>query len=56
MDKNELLQNAIAQGNEYGFLSWDGILDLCDEDNKLVNWLTKKLEGMSGELSFELDF
>ena len=58
MNKKELLQNAIDQGNEYGFISWDGILDLCDEDNKLVKWLSKTLETMenNGELEFELDY
>ena len=58
MNKKELLQNAIDQGNEYGFISWDGILDLCDEDSKLVKWLSKTLETMenNGELEFELDY
>lgn len=56
MDRNELLQNAIDQGNKYGFISWDGILDLCDEDLRLINWLTEKLESMGDRLEFELDF
>ena len=58
MDKQELLQNAIEQGNEYGCLSWDGILDLCDEDPILTDWLVEELVDLNskGELEFELDF
>jgi hypothetical protein len=58
MDKQELLKNAIAQGNEYGYLSWDSILDLCDEDPELVDWLDKELADLDSkdELEFELDF
>ena len=58
MDKQELLKNAIAQGNEYGYLSWDSILDLCDEDPELVDWLDKELADLNSkdELEFELDF
>jgi hypothetical protein len=56
MTKVELLKNAIEQGNEYEGLSWDGILDLCDEDMKLVFWLNKTLEKMkeNNEISFDL--
>jgi hypothetical protein len=58
MNKKELLQEAINTGNEYGYISWDGLLDLTDEDSKLTNWLSEELEKMSkkGEISFELDF
>jgi hypothetical protein len=58
MNKKELLQDAIDQGNEYESISWDGILDLCDENMKLVRWLIKQLEKLSskGEINFELDF
>jgi hypothetical protein len=57
-EKQELLNEAIEQGNEYDFISWDGLLDLCDEDMKLVNWLDKKLNKMieQGEIDFELDW
>lgn len=56
-EKQELLNEAIEQGNEYDFISWDGLLDLCDEDMKLVNWLDKKLTKMKekGKIDFELD-
>ena len=58
MNKEELLQNAIDQGKQCGFISWDGMLDLCDEDSELIEWLTKQLEQLSseGKLEFELDF
>jgi hypothetical protein len=57
-EKQELLNEAIEQGNEYDFISWDGLLDLCDEDMKLVNWLDKKLTKMKekGKINFELDW
>ena len=56
MTKVELLKNAIEQGNEYEGLSWDGMVDLCDEDMKLVFWLDKTLEKMkkNNEISFDL--
>jgi hypothetical protein len=56
MTKKELLKNAIEQGNEYEGLSWDGMLDLCDEDIKLVRWLSSTLEKMkeNNEISFDL--
>ena len=58
MEKQELLKNAIDQGNDYGYLNWDSILDLCDEDPELVEWLDKELTDLDskGELEFELDF
>ena len=58
MTKEQVLQDAIQVGNKYGYISWDGVLDLCDEDSKLVNWLSKQLTKMSdkGEITFELDF
>lgn len=57
-EKQELLNEAIEQGNEYDFISWDGLLDLCDEDMRLVNWLDKKLTKMKekGKIDFELDW
>jgi hypothetical protein len=58
MSKKELLQEAINTGNEYGYISWDGLLDLTDEDGELTNWLSEELEKMSadGKIGFELDF
>ena len=53
MTKQEALQAALDQIKEYGFISEDGVLDLCDEDNKLVNYVHKQLAKMvdAGELS-----
>ena len=53
MTKQEALQAALDQIKEYGFISEDGILDLCDEDNKLVIFVHKQLAKMveNGELS-----
>ena len=42
--KKEALQNAIEQGKEYGYISWDGLLDLCDEDMVLGRYLIKELK------------
>lgn len=53
MTKQEALQAALDQIKEYGFISEDGILDVCDEDNKLVSFVHKQLTKMveNGELS-----
>ena len=45
-EKKEALQNAIDTGNEYGEISWDGLLDLCDEDMVLGRYLIKELKKM----------
>jgi hypothetical protein len=44
--KKEALQNAIDEGNEYGYISWDGLLDLCDEDMVIGRYLIKELKKM----------
>ena len=46
MTKKEALQNAIDEGNEYGYISWDGLLDLCDEDMVVGRYLIKELKKM----------
>jgi hypothetical protein len=53
MTKQEALQAALDQIKEYGFISEDGILDLCDEEMKLVSFVHKQLTKMveNGELS-----
>ena len=58
MKKVELLQNAIDQGIKYEGISWDGLLDLCDENIRLVRWLSTTLEQMkaNNEISFDLDW
>ena len=57
MTKEELLQNATEQGLEYGYLNYDSLLDLCDEDMELVHWLEIELMELDNndELDFELD-
>jgi hypothetical protein len=44
--KKEALQNAIDEGNEYGYISWDGLLDLCDKDMVIGRYLIKELKKM----------
>lgn len=53
MTKQEMLNEALNQIKEYGFISEDGILDLCDEDMKMVNYIHKQLTKMveNGELT-----
>ena len=55
MEKQELLQAALDIIKEYGYISEDGILDLCDEEMKLVNYIHKQLSKMvkNGELTNE---
>jgi hypothetical protein len=54
--KKEILKNAIAVGNEYGYISWDGMLDLCDEDMVIGRYLIKELKKMkdAGEIEFDI--
>lgn len=58
MKKQELLQECIGQGNEFGYISWDSILDICDEKSKKVRYCVDELERMrdNNEITFELDF
>jgi hypothetical protein len=58
MTKQELLQECIDHGNEYGYISWDSILDICDEKRKKIKYCTDELEKMkdNNEITFELDF
>jgi hypothetical protein len=57
MTKQEALEQAIEQGNEYGFISWDGVLDICDEDRSLVKYIDKQLTKLVNEkkVTFEYD-
>jgi hypothetical protein len=54
--KKEILKNAIEEGNEYGYISWDGMLDLCDEDMVIGRYLIKELKKMkdAGEIEFDI--
>jgi hypothetical protein len=55
--KSEALKNAIEQGNEYGYISWDGMLDLCDEDMVIGRYIIRELKKMknAGEIEFDID-
>jgi len=57
-NKEQALQNCIEQGSKYNFISWDGVLDVCDENMRLVNYVQKQLINMKneGKIEFELDF
>ncbi|CAB4138572.1 hypothetical protein UFOVP331_132 [uncultured Caudovirales phage] len=55
MEKQELLQAALDIIKEYDYISEDGILDLCDEDMELVDYIHEQLSEMveNGELTNE---
>lgn len=53
--KEEALQNAIDEGNEYGYISWDGLLDLCDEDMVVGRYLIKELKKMKDANAINFD-
>lgn len=55
--KSEALKDAIEQGNEYGYISWDGMLDLCDEDMVIGRYIIRELKKMKdeGEIEFDID-
>ena len=46
MNKQELLQEALNIIKEYDYISEDGILDLCDEDMELVDYIHEQLSEM----------
>ena len=53
--KKEALQNAIEQGKEYGYISWDGLLDLCDEDMVVGRYIIKELKKMKDANVIDFD-
>jgi hypothetical protein len=55
--KEEALKQTIEQGNEYGYISWDGMLDLCDEDMVIGRYIIRELKKMkdAGEIEFDID-
>jgi hypothetical protein len=53
--KKEALQNAIEQGNESGYISWDGLLDLCDEDMVIGRYIIKELKKMKDANDIDFD-
>jgi hypothetical protein len=46
MIKQELLQEALDIIKEYDYISEDGILDLCDEEMELVDYIHEQLSKM----------
>ena len=46
MTKQELLQEALNIIKEYDYISEDGILDLCDEEIELVDYVHEQLSKM----------
>ena len=55
MTKKEALQNAIDEGNECGEISWDGLLDLCDEDMVIGRYLINELKKMKDANAINFD-
>ena len=55
MEKKEALKNCLECITEYGYISEDGILDVCDEDMGLVRFCRKELDkiGKNGGLTME---
>jgi hypothetical protein len=56
--KEEALEQTIEQGTEYGYVSWDGLLDICNEDKRLYNYVIKQTQKLllEGKINFELDW
>jgi hypothetical protein len=46
MTKDEALKECLDIIKEYGYISEDGVLDVCDEERKLVNFCMKNLDKM----------
>ena len=53
MSESKALERCLWVIKEYGYISEDGILDMCDEEMKLVSFVHKKLTKMveNGELT-----
>jgi len=54
-EKLQALQNAIEEGKKYGYISWDGLLDLCDEDMTIGRYIIKGLHKMKFNNEIEFD-
>jgi hypothetical protein len=48
MEKKEALKNCLECIIEYRYISEDGILDVCDEDMRLVRFCKKELDKIFG--------
>jgi hypothetical protein len=55
MDKQELLKAVIEIGNANGYITYDDIMDVCDGDRELFNFINDELDKMGNDLNFELD-
>ena len=55
MNKKEALQNCLDCIKKYEFISEDGVLDVCDENMKLVRFCIEGLDKMveNGSLTSE---
>jgi hypothetical protein len=56
--KEEALNQTIEQGKVDGYVSWDGLLDICDEDRRVYNYVMKQTKELlkEGKIDFELDW
>ena len=56
--KEEALKQTIEQGNEYGYVSWDGLLDICEENDEIYNYVIEQTQQLleEGKIDFELDW
>ena len=55
MTKEELLKAVIEIGNAKGYITYDDIMDVCDGDRELHNFINDELDKMGNDLNFELD-
>jgi len=55
MEKEKALQNCLWAVKEYGYISEDGVLDVCDENMELVRFCMSELNKMveNGRLTSE---
>lgn len=56
MSKEEVLKECIETGNEYGYINYDGILDICDEESELVNYCVDEINKMIIEGKVKFDY
>ena len=55
MEKEKALQNCLWGVKEYGYISEDGVLDVCDENMELVRFCISEFNKMveNGRLTSE---
>ena len=54
--KKEKLKECIEMGEEFGYLNYDGILDICDEESDLVNYCVDEINRMIIEGKVKFDY